>query len=206
MGYLDADGATVVREALEYAAKAHEGQRRKSGEPFVIHPIEVACVLAEMRMDSDTLCAGLLHDVVEDTSYTVDDMRERFGPAVANIVAGVTDEDGAADADNERELLLAMSAEWRVALVKLAMVILRESAFKGLPKVRREPHFSCLQVCAHSRKEVAQRIANNKPLRTSQFEDMRYPLKEFASMLHLEGRRLAVLVRPVVVLSIHVLN
>jgi len=105
---------------VEYATAAHEGQRRKSGEPFVVHPIEVACILAELKMDSDTIIAGLLHDTVEDTDVSTEDICERFGSAVSSIVSGVTDGDGRREVDNQRDLLLAMSSEWRVVLVKLA--------------------------------------------------------------------------------------
>jgi len=112
--------AEDIEAAMEFATDAHEGQRRKSGEPFVVHPIEVACILAELKMDSDTIIAGLLHDTVEDTEITTEDICDRFGSAVASIVSGVTDGDGRKDIDNQRDLLLAMSSEWRVALVKLA--------------------------------------------------------------------------------------
>jgi len=117
--YLRADAQHVER-ALVFAAKAHRGQKRKSGEPYIIHPIETACILADQRMDTDTLIAGLLHDTVEDTSVTVDDIRREFGSGVARIVAGVTDGEGLPRSDTERELLLNISADWRIALVKLA--------------------------------------------------------------------------------------
>ena len=109
-----------LADALDFAAKAHEGQMRKSGEAFVTHPIAVASILGELKMDADAVIAGLLHDTVEDTDVTVDDVGARFGAQVARIVEGVTDGEASAEADNQRELLLAMAAEWRVVLVKLA--------------------------------------------------------------------------------------
>ena len=124
--HLSAEHGATLDDALAFAQRAHAGQRRKSGEPFVVHPIETACILAEMRLDADTVVAGLLHDTVEDTDATLDDICARFGGDVANIVRGVTDEAFAgsskaeADERNRARLVRAMAAEWRVALVKLA--------------------------------------------------------------------------------------
>ena len=131
--YLPPVQAAEVCAALDFASRAHEGQRRKSGEPYIIHPIEVACILAEHRMDADTIIAGLLHDVVEDTKYTVSDIASQFGSAVSTIVSGVTD-DKPQKADNQRELLLAMSAEWRVLWVKLADRLHNMRTLKHMPK------------------------------------------------------------------------
>ena len=147
------DAARVCVNALDFAARAHEGQRRKSGEPYIIHPIEVACVLAELKLDSETIIAALLHDVVEDTDRTLDDIRAEFGDAVASIVSGVTDE-SASDADNQRALLLAMGTEWRVALVKLAdrlhnMRTLEVRAWLPLTCHITQRH-QCLAAIAHS--------------------------------------------------------
>jgi (p)ppGpp synthase/HD superfamily hydrolase len=118
--YLGHD-APQLEEALIYASSAHAGQRRKSGEPYIVHPIETATILAELRMDTDTVIAGLLHDTVEDTDVSGDDIRRRFGNGVANIVEGVTDgPKGVPDETNQCALLLAMSMDWRIVLVKLA--------------------------------------------------------------------------------------
>ena len=76
--------------AYEFAAKCHEGQTRSSGEPYIVHPVAVAYILLELGMDTDTLCAALLHDVVEDTAATLDDVQKRFGHDVAMLVDGVT--------------------------------------------------------------------------------------------------------------------
>jgi hypothetical protein len=132
--YLGGEENAAICEAVDYAARAHDGQRRKSGDPYIIHPLEVACVLAELRLDSDTIIAGLLHDVVEDTSKSLADIREAFGAHVASIVAGVTDDDDRPDIENQRQLLLAISADFRVALVKLADRVHNLRTLGAMPK------------------------------------------------------------------------
>ena len=89
-GYLNDKQLEFVRSAYILAADAHKEQRRKSGEPYIIHPIGVASILASLQMDEYTLAAAFLHDVVEDTEYTFDDIRNIFGTVVANLVDGVT--------------------------------------------------------------------------------------------------------------------
>ena len=89
-GYLNEAQIDYVRKAYILAADAHKEQRRKSGEPYIIHPIGVASILAGLQMDEYTLAAAFLHDVVEDTEYTYDDIRNIFGGVVANLVDGVT--------------------------------------------------------------------------------------------------------------------
>src|SRR5205085_8509134 len=79
-----------IERAYELASRAHRGVVRRSGEPYIQHPLEVALLLADMRIDADGIIAALLHDVVEDTTYSLEDIREQFGDAVANIVNGVT--------------------------------------------------------------------------------------------------------------------
>ena len=79
-----------IISAYEFAAKAHEGQKRSSGQAYIIHPLAVAYILLELGMDTDTICASLLHDVVEDTPATFDDLKKRFGQDVAMLVDGVT--------------------------------------------------------------------------------------------------------------------
>jgi guanosine-3',5'-bis(diphosphate) 3'-pyrophosphohydrolase len=88
--YLSKEDVMCLKAAYEFAAKAHEGQTRKSGEPYIHHPVEVAIILAELKMDLTTLIAALLHDVVEDTSVTLEEVEEKFGPAVGKLVDGVT--------------------------------------------------------------------------------------------------------------------
>ena len=113
--------------AYEFAAKCHEGQVRSSGEPYIIHPVAVAYILLELGMDTDTLCAALLHDVVEDTSATLDDVKKRFGHDVAMLVDGVTKlakvptfSKEQQQAENVMKILLAMSQDIRVMIIKLA--------------------------------------------------------------------------------------
>src|SRR5918912_3140063 len=89
-GYLPAADLSQVRAAYDFASKAHEGQRRGTGEPYVQHPLETALLLADLQMDRATICAGLLHDVPEDTSTTLEEIQEAFGGEVARLVDGVT--------------------------------------------------------------------------------------------------------------------
>src|SRR6202158_4338079 len=121
------DDLTIVKKAYDYSLKNHEGQSRASGEPYLVHPLEVALVLAEMKMDPVAVAAGLLHDSVEDTSVTIVDIRKEFGEQVAHIVEGVTkiskidfatrEEQ---QAENLRKMMLAMGDDIRVVLIKLA--------------------------------------------------------------------------------------
>jgi GTP pyrophosphokinase len=116
-----------VWAAYRYAANAHEGQTRRTGEPYISHPVAVACILAKLHMDLPTLLAALLHDVVEDTGVAITEISEQFGKQVADLVEGLTKLDkiefqsaAAAQAENFRKMLLAMSQDVRVILVKLA--------------------------------------------------------------------------------------
>src|SRR3954466_7825776 len=121
------DDLSIVKKAYDYSLKHHEGQSRASGEPYLVHPLEVALVLAEMKMDPVAVAAGLLHDSVEDTSVTIVDIRKDFGEQVAHIVEGVTkiskidfatrEEQ---QAENLRKMMLAMVDDIRVVLIKLA--------------------------------------------------------------------------------------
>ncbi len=125
--YLKPDEAEILAKALAFSAHAHEGQFRKGGEPYITHPLAVAETLAGWRMDVQTLAAALLHDVVEDTGVTRDDIRVNFGEAIADLVDGVTKLDQLqfeskkhAQAENFRKMLLAMARDVRVILIKLA--------------------------------------------------------------------------------------
>src|SRR6478609_2102844 len=121
------DDLELIRKAYEFSQKHHAGQTRASGEPYLAHPLEVALVLAEMKMDPVAIAAGLLHDSVEDTSVTIDDIQKEFGEQVAHIVEGVTkiskidfatrEEQ---QAENLRKMMLAMVDDIRVVLIKLA--------------------------------------------------------------------------------------
>src|SRR5579884_603186 len=101
--YLTPQDLETIQRAYELANRAHMGVVRRSGEPFIQHPLEVALLLADMRIDADSIVAALLHDVVEDTRYTLDDLRDQFGDAVANIVDGVTKFDALAGKPGSEE-------------------------------------------------------------------------------------------------------
>lgn len=118
---------SVIIKAYEIARRLHDGQFRKSGEPYIIHPVAVAQILAKFGMDNETVIAGLLHDVVEDTDYTREQLIEDFDEKIADLVDGVTklgninyDSSEAAQAENFRKMFLAMSKDIRVLIVKLA--------------------------------------------------------------------------------------
>ena len=118
----------IIRKAYQFAKTAHAGVRRRSGEPYIIHPIEVAHIVCkDIGLGSTSICAALLHDVVEDTDYTVDDIKDLFGEKVAQIVKGLTKISGgvfgdqaSAQAENFRKLIITMSEDIRVVLIKIA--------------------------------------------------------------------------------------
>lgn len=125
--YLQADQVEKVQRAYHFSAKAHEGQKRKSGESYIHHPLEVAYILGEMHMDHQTLMAAILHDVIEDTPTGKTQISRKFGKGVAELVDGVSKLDkvefesfAEAQAHNFRKMLMAMSNDIRVILVKLA--------------------------------------------------------------------------------------
>ncbi|HUV50597.1 MAG TPA: bifunctional (p)ppGpp synthetase/guanosine-3',5'-bis(diphosphate) 3'-pyrophosphohydrolase [Anaerolineae bacterium] len=122
----DAD-LDIIDRAYIYSAKVHEGQMRLSGEPYLAHPIEVAYILADMKLDSVSIAAALLHDVIEDTHATSEEIKDIFGPDVSHIVSGVTklsslafDTSQARQAESIRRMILAMADDIRVILIKLA--------------------------------------------------------------------------------------
>jgi GTP diphosphokinase / guanosine-3',5'-bis(diphosphate) 3'-diphosphatase len=125
--HLDPRGQKVVRQAYERAAIAHRGQRRLSGEDYVNHPLEVAAILADLELDAETIAAALLHDTVEDTNLTAEEVQREFGPEVARLVEGVTKlgrislrTDQQQQAENIRKMMVAMAEDLRVVLIKLA--------------------------------------------------------------------------------------
>ncbi|MDF7667782.1 bifunctional GTP diphosphokinase/guanosine-3',5'-bis pyrophosphate 3'-pyrophosphohydrolase [Orbaceae bacterium ESL0727] len=125
--YLPAKQVEVIKEAYFFAKKAHEGQFRSSGEPYVTHPVAVATILADMRLDYETIIAALLHDTIEDTSITYQDIDSKFGEHVAVLVEGVSKLDKLkfrsrqeTQAENFRKMVLAMTEDVRVILIKLA--------------------------------------------------------------------------------------
>ena len=116
----------MIRRAFELADAAHAGQKRKSGEDYIIHPVAVASILADYKMDAETICAALLHDVIEDTVYSHEFIAEHFNPTIADLVEGVTkigkieyQSKEESQAENIRKMVLAMSKDIRVVLVKL---------------------------------------------------------------------------------------
>src|SRR5262245_56354682 len=125
--YLPADQVARIKEAAEFGASAHKGQKRLSGEPYIAHPVPAAAILADLRLDADTIVAAILHDVIEDTPTPKDQLAERFGKDVAELVDAVTKLDQIkfksreeAQAESFRKMLLAMTRDLRVILVKLA--------------------------------------------------------------------------------------
>ncbi len=125
--YLDPEQIAAVREACYFSAKAHAKQKRKSGEPYVFHPITVALILAEVRFDHETIIAAILHDVIEDTEFDKAQLSERFGTEVAKLVDGVSKltqitfgSKQEAQAENFRKMFLAMAKDLRVIMIKLA--------------------------------------------------------------------------------------
>ncbi len=122
----DVDRELLAR-AFAFAAKAHEGQQRRSGEEFIHHPFGAAKICAELRLDDETIAAALMHDVVEDTGVTIEHVRDEFGDEIAQLVEGVTKLTGIrfqsrehAEAENYRKMILAMARDVRVILIKLA--------------------------------------------------------------------------------------
>ncbi len=143
--YRPGDDLAVLRKAYELSASEHRTQKRLSGEPFVSHPLEVANVLADMKLDPVCLAAGMLHDVVEDTPTTIERVRQDFGPEVARLVEGVTKisrlqflNREEQQAENLRKMLLAMVDDIRVILVKLADRLHNMRTLEALPAEKRQ--------------------------------------------------------------------
>ncbi len=125
--YLSPQDVELVQKAYVVAREAHEGQTRSSGEPYITHPVEVTHILASMRLDHETLMAALMHDVIEDTDFSKQDLAEIFGNTVADLVAGVSKLDKLSfkdqkefQAENYRKMIMAMTQDIRVILIKLA--------------------------------------------------------------------------------------
>lgn len=125
--YLDGEGMQLLEKAYKFAEEKHSAQTRESGEEYIIHPLNVALILANLKLDAETYAAALLHDVVEDTGVTIDEIKENFGETVAFLVNGVTKLKGIKSVSTEeahleslRKMLLAMAQDVRVVLIKLA--------------------------------------------------------------------------------------
>ncbi len=138
------DNKKLVTKAFELAHEAHQGMRRKSGEPYILHPIEVARIAAEeIGLGTKGVIASILHDVVEDTDYTVEDIQNIFGEKIASIVAGLTKLEGVFDqsssiqAENFRKLLLTMVEDVRVILIKLADRLHNMRTLNSMPEHKR---------------------------------------------------------------------
>ena len=175
----DAD-LDLLRRAYIYSAKAHKGQVRASGEPYLIHPISVAGILADMKMDVATVSTGLLHDVVEDTLASIEDIGGVFGGDVANLVEGVTKISNLgkkskeeAQAENLRKMILAMTSDIRVVLVKLADRLHNMRTLEYLkPEKRRRIAQETLEVYA----PIAHRLGMSKI--RSELEDLSFQYLE----------------------------
>jgi len=125
--YLPEDKTDLITHALEFAESAHEGQYRRSGDPYITHPLAVANILADMHMDAESIMAALLHDVIEDTSISKEDIAKGYGETVAELVDGVSkisaigfEDKATAQAENFQKMMMAMTQDIRVILVKLA--------------------------------------------------------------------------------------
>jgi GTP pyrophosphokinase len=133
--------AEAIERAFAFACERHSDQRRRTGEDFITHPVEVAKICAGLRLDTETLCAALLHDTVEDTSASLDQVEELFGDSVAQLVDGVTKLTGItfqsrdeSQAENYRKMMVAMATDLRVILIKLADRLHNMRTLSGLPK------------------------------------------------------------------------
>lgn len=134
----------IIEKAFRFARQAHSGVRRRSGEPYILHPIAVARIVAqEIGLGSTSICASLLHDVVEDTDNTLEDIENMFGKKIASIVDGLTKisggvfgEQASAQAENFRKLLLTMSEDIRVILIKMADRLHNMRTLASMPQAK----------------------------------------------------------------------
>ncbi|MDT8448691.1 MAG: bifunctional (p)ppGpp synthetase/guanosine-3',5'-bis(diphosphate) 3'-pyrophosphohydrolase [Wenzhouxiangellaceae bacterium] len=163
--YLEPEQVAAALHAFEVGEEAHRGQTRRTGEDYILHPVAVASILAGMRMDHQTITAAILHDTVEDTDISVDDLEHEFGPEVAKLVDGVTKLDKMkfrtrqeADAESFRKLLLAMSRDLRVIFIKLADRLHNMRTIKAMSEVaRRRISVETLEIYA----PIADRLGMN---------------------------------------------
>lgn len=189
--YLKHDDVTQIEAAFQFSKAAHEGQFRKSGEPYIFHPVAVATILAEWHLDPQALMAALLHDVVEDTPTTKSEIGEKFGKAVAELVDGVSKLDKIefkteehAQAENFRKMLLAMAQDVRVILIKLADRLHNMRTLEAMsPEKRKRIAGETLEIYA----PIANRLGLNNIYR--ELEDL--------SFQHLYPNRYSVLAKAV---------
>ena len=181
--YLTADQVNLVRRAYYYAEQAHDGQRRRSGEPYVTHPLAVASILADMHMDHQSLMAAMLHDVIEDTGIPKDALSAQFGPTVAELVDGVSkltqmdfQSKAQAQAENFQKMAMAMARDIRVILVKLADRLHNMRTLDAMPHEKRRR-------IAKETLEIYAPIANRLGMHSvfAEFEDLgfksMYPMR-----------------------------
>ncbi len=172
--YHPSDDISLIEKAYQVAAKAHEGQMRKSGEAYIIHPLSVAIILGELEMDKETIVAGLLHDVVEDTVMTTEEIGKEFSPDVALLVDGVTklknlhlttrtgdknQERFEMQAENLRKMFLAMAKDIRVIIIKLA------DRLHNMRTLKYQPRHSQLRIAKETQEiyaPIAQRLGISK--------------------------------------------
>src|SRR5690348_1295350 len=143
--YHPAANLDLIQRSYEYAAKAHDGQLRRSGDPYVVHPLGVAATIADLKLDVPSVCAGLLHDCVEDTSATTEEITKLFGPEISFLVEGVTklgkipwNNKEERQAENFRKMLLAMARDIRVILIKLADRVDNMRTLDAMPPEKQE--------------------------------------------------------------------
>ena len=151
------DDLREVERAYRMASHHHSGQLRLSGEPYITHPLAVAQILAELGMTAPTLCAALLHDTIEDTPYTLTELRKEFGDEVADLVDGVTKLDKvkygqASEAETVRKMVVAMARDIRVLVIKLADRLhnMRTMQFQPPPKQEKKARETLEMLCAPS--------------------------------------------------------
>jgi len=140
LDYLNSKEIESIERAFKIANKAHKHQKRSTGKPYISHPVAVACILADLRLDTESICAALLHDAIEDTPVTKKDIQKTFSDTVANLVDGVTkltqinfDSTAEAQAENFRKMVMAMAKDIRVIIIKLADRLHNMRTLSSLP-------------------------------------------------------------------------